>query len=331
MSGRPDRDSLFKQIDLIANSNSLSNVVLLPGSRSENINYPKLNVLRLMEERFLEYRLNKVAIQENNNRSLYLPFKSRKNVALNYVNPHRIDNSSFEIVFPVKGKYDFSLEYGVKADQFLRSDFCLTYVINDKKEQRRLVPGNNSLETIPLNENDRVRFSFSGRLPNTNNLPYLKIYAPDRHEVYFFNIDFIKILPLESMLFVVAVVVLFILLVIRLVMLRCFQFWKLRETSSEGQIPGGQDEKVESEDSYFPFFEKLESRLSTIHDATDKIEIVANNSLKETIGLNHSLNDIGSDLRSVDAKLNLLIEEFSNFKLRDFSEQSPDHGSELRE
>ena len=185
---------LEEKIREISDSRTSVNFI---GLSNKGLNVQKSIFPLFLDSDFVWYRLNRFLIgDEMKNKLLYPVRMSKKKIKFFYTNPNFISNSSFFIKSLSSDrnviKIDLPEKIHFPTDSRL-TIFCQK--INAKgealNESKRLITGGGSFR-VELNKNQKIRLTYSGRLPLILPNPILRLEMSSEKETVLLPIDFVK-------------------------------------------------------------------------------------------------------------------------------------------
>lgn len=199
-----DRDKLIAEINEITKADMLANLIVVPKTEKAAGDSPcETDIWPELKRNLFPYRINRVDLRDQSDELLYSNTPAKESIRFYYTNPHDIDSTSFSVVVKNYGNYKIGL---TSPDTTASQRLTIRYQVlgaNGSNKRWNGVPMEGvlpfgSLHTVHnLDEGDRIKLTYSGRLPDS--VPDLKLLRPDSNRnAYIVSMDFIKKLPRET-------------------------------------------------------------------------------------------------------------------------------------
>jgi len=192
---------LTNEIIKLSKSNILANLVVLEEVINQKFEKYKINIFKSLKNFFDPNCFETISIKQEE-KLPYTKIRAKKNLKFYYTNKFFIKNSTTKIKFSkrVEGEYKISLRQLIKNLSIFQLDYQILLNNNKKKEGKsykgKLIAGRSAHIITDIQHNEKVEFTYSGRLPESNNQIELLLYLPrnknEEKRAYIISIDFIK-------------------------------------------------------------------------------------------------------------------------------------------
>ena len=190
-------EQLVDEVQQISYTNIMANMIVLTEGEPD---IQKTIFPIFKKNNIYWYRLNKSLIgSDENNDFLYTATASKRNINFFYVNSYRIEKTSF--MFMSSKKNDIRLDIPSEIKALPSTNFSLYCehlgAVSDKpdvEKGRMLISGGSSFN-VTLGKGEKLRLTYSGRLPSNLVTPLLRFTITDTNQVFLIPIDFVKRLP----------------------------------------------------------------------------------------------------------------------------------------